>query len=106
MVSVEQIVLAYCNVKQISWLDPGWIEVVILRAWCRYVNTRRSVLRRSTAGQWCRQSRKNVSAEKPGLNLLIWRQNSKVNWSRRVRREGNCASHKATVVSPIEPDPR
>jgi len=83
-VAMEDVVIAHREIEETSRLDAGWVFIIILRIWCRYLNESRAELQsradtdyaaradrdaRWVCGAWRR--RVHAVASESGLKLLV-----------------------------------
>ena len=124
---VEQIVIAYCEIEQMSRCDPWWIMVVVFCAWCGDGDESGSILRSRTQAspetrtdrhaQWMRGAGRqsmNSAAKQASLELLVGSNDRGINhcvaaqWAIRTvpTGTGHRSGDQSAVISPIEPHPR
>src|SRR5213596_676598 len=104
---MKKVVISHRNVEEMTRGDAWRIFVVVFRPWSWDAHQSGSELS-CWAWRWqsCRWSRVCAAAEQARLELLVGSEPAGSEIQRPTVRDGRCSCHQATVVSPIEAEPR
>src|SRR5438132_11199759 len=104
---MKKVVISHRNVEEMTRSNAWRIFVVVFRPWSWDAHQSGSELS-CWAWRWqrCRWSRVCAAAEQARLELLVGSEPAGSEIHRPTVRDGHCSCHQATVVSPIEAEPR